>query len=97
MIPIEEICCFYSENKGTYILTAEGRNYLMESTMDQLEDELPPDTFFRVNRKFYININSIRDIIAYSNSRLKIKLHHTTDEDIIVARERVKEFKSWLA
>lgn len=97
MIPIKEICCFYSENKGTYILTSEGRNYLMESTMDQLEDELPPDTFFRVNRKFYININSIKDIIAYSNSRLKIKLHHTTDEEIIVARERVKEFKTWLA
>ncbi|QED37504.1 response regulator transcription factor [Antarcticibacterium arcticum] len=97
MINIEEICCFYSENKGTYILTSEGRNYLMETTMDQLEDELPPDTFFRVNRKFYININSIRDIIAYSNSRLKIKLHHTTDEEIIVARERVKDFKAWLA
>ena len=85
MINIDEICCFYSENKGTYILTSEGRNYLMETTMDQLEDELPPDTFFRVNRKFYININSIRDIIAYSNSRLKIKLQHTTDEEIIVA------------
>ena len=97
MIPIGEICCFYSENKGTYVLTSEGRNYLMETTLDQLEDELPPDSFFRVNRKFYININSIRDIIAYTNSRLKIKLHHATDEEIIVARERVKEFKTWLA
>jgi len=97
MIPIGEICCFYSENKGTYVLTSEGRNYLMETTLDQLEDDLPPDTFFRVNRKFYININSIRDIIAYTNSRLKIKLHHVTAEEIIVARERVKEFKTWLA
>ncbi|CAM4252096.1 LytR/AlgR family response regulator transcription factor [Gillisia limnaea] len=96
MIPIGEICCFYSENKGTYILTSEGRNYLMETTLDQLENELPPETFFRVNRKFYINVNSIRDIISYTNSRLKIKLHHATDEEIIVARERVRDFKQWL-
>src|SRR5690554_3924610 len=70
MIPVEEICCFYSENKGTYVFTAEGRNYLVETTLDQLENELSPEFFFRVNRKFYININAIKDIISYSNSRL---------------------------
>ena len=97
MIPVEEICCFYSENKGTYVFTAEGRNYLMENTLDQLENELSPQYFFRVNRKFYININAIKDIISYSNSRLKLKLNHFNGEEIIVARERVKDFKAWLA
>lgn len=97
MISIEEICCFYSENKGTYLQTTEGRNYLMETTLDQLENELSPETFFRVNRKFYVNINAIKDIISYSNSRLKVMLHQFNEEDIIVARERVKDFKSWLA
>lgn len=97
MIPIEDICCFYSENKGTYVFTAEGRNYLLETTLDQLENELSPEIFFRVNRKFYVNINAIKDIISYSNSRLKLKLNHFNGEEIIVARERVKDFKSWLA
>ena len=97
MIPVEEICCFYSENKGTYVFTAEGRNYLLETTLDQLENELSPEHFFRVNRKFYININAIKDIISYSNSRLKLKLNHFNGEEIIVARERVKDFKAWLA
>lgn len=96
MIPSDEICCFFSENKGTYLRTSEGRNYLLEIPLDQLEQELSPKTFFRVNRKFYININSIQDIIYYSNSRLKIKLSNYADEEIIVARERVKDFKSWL-
>ncbi len=97
MIAVEEICCFYSENKGTYIFTAEGRNYLLETTLDQLENELSPENFFRVNRKFFVNINAIRDIISYSNSRLKLKLNHFNGEEIIVARERVKDFKAWLA
>lgn len=97
MIPSDEICCFFSENKGTYLRTSDGRNYLLEIPLDQLEQELSPKTFFRVNRKFYININSIQDIIYYSNSRLKIKLLNYADEEVIVARERVKDFKNWLA
>jgi len=96
MISTEDICCFYSENKGTYIHTTEGRNYLMETTLDALENELAPKDFFRVNRKFYVHIQCIQDIVAYSNSRLKLKMKNFSGEEIIVARERVKDFKEWL-
>lgn len=92
----DEIQCFYSENKGTYATTSEGRNYLLETTLEQLENELAPNTFFRVSRKFYINIHHIKDIIAYSNSRLKIKLNAHQDQEIVVSRERVRDFKLWL-
>lgn len=96
MIPIDEIECFYSENKGTYAHTVEGRNYLLDNTLEQLEGELEPATFFRINRKFFINIHAIQDIISYTNSRLQLKLNSYKDQDIIVARERVKDFKLWL-
>lgn len=96
LINIEDIECIYSENKGTYAYTNEGRNYLLDLTLDQLEDELEPHVFFRVSRKFYVNINAIKDIISYTNSRLQIKLNHFNEQDIIVARERVKDFKDWL-
>ena len=96
MIPIDEIECFYSENKGTYAHTYEGRNYLLDTTLEQLEDELSPQNFFRINRKFYINIEAIEDIIAYTNSRLQLKLKTYKDDEVIVARERVKDFKLWL-
>ena len=59
LINIEDIECIYSENKGTYAHTNEGRNYLLDMTLDQLEDELEPDVFFRISRKFYININPL--------------------------------------
>lgn len=96
MIPIDEIECFYSENKGTYAHTINGRDYLLDTTLEQLENELSPEDFFRVNRKFYISINAIKDIISYTNSRLQIKLSSYDQNEIIVARERVKDFKFWL-
>ena len=96
MISVDEIECFYSENKGTYAHTVEGRDYLLETTLEQLEQELSPEIFFRISRKFYININSINDIIAYTNSRLQLKLNSFKEQEVIVARERVKDFKLWL-
>jgi len=96
MITVDEIECFYSENKGTYAHTIKGRNYLLDTTLEKLEDELSPEIFFRISRKFYININAIKDIISYTNSRLQLKLNNYSEHDIIVARERVKEFKLWL-
>ncbi|MFT5236848.1 MAG: two-component system response regulator LytT [Flavobacteriaceae bacterium] len=96
MIPVDEIECFYSENKGTYAHTIEGRDYLLDTTLEQLEEELSPDTFFRISRKFYVNINAIKDIISYTNSRLQLKLNSFREQEIIVARERVKDFKLWL-
>src|SRR5690554_22427 len=96
MIPVDEIECFYSENKGTYAHTTEGRDYLLETTLEQLESELSPEFFFRISRKFYVNINSIKDIISYTNSRLQLKMNSYKDQEVIVARERVKDFKLWL-
>lgn len=96
MISVEEIECFYSENKGTYAFTLEGRNYLLENTLEDLDQELAPEVFFRISRKFYVNINAIKDIVSYTNSRLEIKLHTYNELPIIVSRERVKAFRDWL-
>jgi DNA-binding LytR/AlgR family response regulator len=96
MFPVEEVECFYSENKGTYLHTQTNRSYLLETTLENLEAELDPEQFFRVSRKFFVNINAIEDMINYTNSRLKVKLNNYDEQEIIVARERVKDFKSWL-
>jgi len=96
MIPVDEIECFFSENKGTYAHTIQGRNYLLDITLENLENELQPDVFFRINRKFYVNINAIKDMVSYTNSRLQIKLNSYNEQEVIVARERVKDFKMWL-
>ncbi len=96
MISVDEIECFYSENKGTYAHTTNGRSYLLDTTLEHLEQELSPKLFFRISRKYYININAIKDIISYTNSRLELKLNSYSEQEVIVARERVKDFKLWL-
>lgn len=96
MIPVDEIECFYSENKGIYAYTENRRDFLLETTLEQLERELSPQDFFRVNRSYFVNIHAIKDIIAYSNSRLKIVLKSYNGNEIIVVREKVKDFKLWL-
>ena len=93
---VDDIECFYSENKGTYLHTTDNRNYLIDTTLENLEEELNPKQFYRISRKFYVNINAIRDIISYTNSRLQIKLNNFNEQEVIVARERVKDFKEWL-
>lgn len=96
ILPAPDIECFFSENKGTYAATVDGRNYLLDTTLEQLEEELIPEKFFRVSRKFYVNLDHIHDIISYTNSRLKIKMKSFKDHEIIVSRERVRDFKLWL-
>ena len=91
-----EIVCFYSENKGSYLHTKSNRSYLIDSTLEQLQEQLNPAKYFRVNRSCIIRLEAIKDIVAYTNSRLKLKLHYYNDE-VIVSREKVKDFKNWLS
>lgn len=96
IISSEDIECFYSENKATYLHTGSNRNYLLDGALEQVQTELDPEKFFRVNRTFIVQINAIKDIIAYTNSRLKIVLNSYSETEIIVSRERVKDFKNWI-
>ena len=96
MIAIEEVECFYSENKGTYLYTLDQRNYLIDQTLEQLETELDPQDFYRVSRKFIIPMKAIKEIQLYSNSRLKVILPSYKDDEVIVSREKVNDFKNWL-
>ncbi len=93
---LDEIECFFSENKGTYIHTIDNRNYLLDVILEVLESELDPKNFFRVSRKFIIPLKSIKEIQVHSNSRLKVILPSYKDDEVIVAREKVQDFKLWL-
>ncbi|WP_162127581.1 LytR/AlgR family response regulator transcription factor [Flavobacterium phycosphaerae] len=96
MIAIDEVECFFSENKGTYLHTFDNRDYLLDTTLEQLETELEPIAFYRVSRKFIVPLKAIKEIQLYSNSRLKVLLPTYKEDEVIVARERVNDFKEWL-
>ncbi|KQW97358.1 LytTR family DNA-binding domain-containing protein [Flavobacterium sp. Root420] len=96
VITTDEIECFFSENKGTYIHTFDNRNYLIDSTLEILEQELDMKDFFRVSRKFIVPLQAIKEIQVYTNSRLKVILPSYKEDEVVVSREKVQDFKSWL-
>jgi two-component system response regulator LytT len=97
IINSDEIECFFSENKGTYIHTFENRDYLIDTPLEVLEEELCPKNWYRISRKFIVPLASVKEILVYSNSRLKIILPTFKGEDVIVSREKVSDFKNWMA
>ncbi len=96
LIDIQDVECFFSQDKGTYLHTLDNRDYLLEGTLEQLETELNPEDFYRVSRKFIIPMKAIKEIQMHSNSRLKLILPTYKDDEVIVARERVADFKEWI-
>jgi two-component system LytT family response regulator len=92
----DEVLFFYSLQKGTFLKSNDGRNYLLDQTLEQLEQLVDPYTFFRINRKYMVSLEAIIDALAYSNSRLKLKVKNQEEDDFLVAREKVKSFKEWM-
>jgi len=94
-ITTDQISLFYAEGRDVYLVTNQSRKFIIDYTLETLEDLVEPKTFFRINRTYILNINSIKDVIMYSNSRLKITLTQEFDKEIIVSREKVSVFKEW--
>jgi DNA-binding LytR/AlgR family response regulator len=95
-VPADDILVFFSQEKASFIRTCDARTYCIDYALDQLEPMLDPEKFFRINRKYIVSIDACTNILAWTNSRLRLKIDGIDDPDIIVARERVVEFKNWL-
>ncbi|MDP4292557.1 MAG: LytTR family DNA-binding domain-containing protein [Bacteroidota bacterium] len=98
MIPIaaEDIAFLYTEDKVVFLITRDNRKYMINYSLDQLEKQLNPISFFRVNRQFIVAMRSIHKIHNYFNYKLKIELVPVSEQEVIVSRQKVAEFKEWL-
>lgn len=95
-VMVADISVIYSEDKSTYALTNSEQKFILDFTLDNIENMIDPRQFFRVNRKYIVAIDSLKDILTYSSSRLKLTLKNYESQDLVVSRDRVGEFKSWL-
>ncbi len=94
-INVESIAFFYSEFGSTYALLFDGKKIPIDHTLESLEEQLDQKTFFRANRQYIININSIIQVHNYFNSKLKVELSQLKD-GIIISRLKATSFKEWL-
>jgi DNA-binding LytR/AlgR family response regulator len=95
-IEVDDVRYFFSQDKATFCVTEDNRSLILDYTLEQLEEMIDPSQFFRISRKYLVRASAIQDIIAYTNSRLRLVIRGSQDNDIIVARERVQDFKNWL-
>jgi len=94
-IRTKEIALFYAEGRTVFLVTNEGKKFVLDYKLEDLNQILDLSTFMRVNRTFIVNMDAIKDVIVYSNSRLKLILNVSTENEIIVSRDRVSDFKNW--
>ena len=91
-----EIAYFHAEDNVVFMVTKAGKRYIVEYTLNELFDFLNPKKFYRLNRSYFACIDAISGIHKFFNSRLKIELTPSVEEDILVSRVKVSEFLEWI-
>lgn len=95
-IEVHDIAYFYSDGRLNFFKTSDNKKYVVDYTMDELEEMLDPDKYFRISRSFYVSIASIDQIHDYFGNRLLLNLKPVVDKESIVSREKVADFKKWM-
>lgn len=95
-VETDEIAYFFSDGRLNFFKTFDNRKFVVDYTMDELEEMLDPDKYFRISRSFYISVASVEQIHDYFGNRLLLYLKPSTDKEALVSREKVTEFKKWL-
>ncbi len=95
-IQVEEIAFFNLVNGMTYIHTFSGQKFQSNNSLDELIKQVGPDSFYRANRQFLINVQAIKNIWMYGKNQLRITVEPDTGETVVISKNKVAEFKQWL-
>ncbi len=95
-VDVEEIAYFFSDGRLNFFKTIDNRKFVVDYTMDELNDMLNPDKYFRISRAFFISVDSVSQIHDYFGNRLILHLKPESEKEAIVSREKVSDFKNWL-
>lgn len=95
-IETDEIAYFFSDGRLNFFKTDDNRKFVVDYTMDEMEDMLEPQKYFRISRSFYVSVRSISQIHDYFGNRLLLNLKPSVDKEAIVSREKVADFKKWM-
>ena len=93
---MEDVVLFYTENKIVYIIDKNGKKFLVDKNLSDLEEELDPSTFFRANRQYIVNINFVKGYKTYERVKLQLELHVNLNHCIVISQETAPLFKKWI-
>ncbi len=96
VVDVKNIAYFYSNDKTTFLVTKDGKQYMTDESLISIESVLDPSLFYKISRKCIVGLSSIYTISRYLNSRLRVTLAPKNIEPIIVPRDRVQNFLEWI-
>lgn len=95
-LPVTDIRYFYSKEKLCFAKTYDNKDYMLPFTISEIEEMVSPAYFFRVSRKYMVSHAAITKILVWFNGKLKVEVEPDVTESIVISRERVNGFKTWL-
>lgn len=95
-ISVKDVAYFCSYDKINYLMKFDGKKFPVENSLDEIEQMLNPEIFYRANRQFIVNINAINEIHPYFKGRIKLNLAPLQDGELIISSEKSRKFKDWL-
>lgn len=93
---ISQVACFFADGKLAYLVTNDNRKFLIDHTLEELEHLLSPDTFFRISRKFIVNIDAITEVKGSVSSGMEVSLNQRVEFPMSISRDKIVDFKKWL-
>ena len=95
-IEVQNVCFIHSQQNITRLYLTDGTSATIPSTLDQLEKEMNPTSFFRANRQHMIQVGHIKKVSNWFNYTLKVEMNGYPQEEILISREKAATFKKWL-
>lgn len=96
-VKAEDIAYFYATHKLVCMIDSKNQKYILDQSLSEIEKQLDPSQFYRVNRKYLVQLNAIKKIKCFPKSKLQLELEPVTSEDIIISQDNVTAFKEWMS
>jgi two-component system LytT family response regulator len=91
-----DIAYFYATHKLVCLVDSKAQKFILDQSLTDIEGQVDPAAFYRVNRKYLVNMSAIRRIKSYPKSKLLLEVEPVIPEEIVISQENVAAFKQWM-
>ncbi len=96
-VKTDDIAYFYATHKLVCMIDQKNQKFILDQSLSEIEKQLDPSMFYRVNRKYLVHLNAIKKIKTFPKSKLLLELEPSINEDIIISQDNVTAFKDWMS
>jgi len=95
-VKTEDIAYFYATHKLVCMVNKKAEKFILDISLSDIEKQIDPVSFYRINRKYLVNMTSIKRIKSYPKSKLEVEVDPPVNDEIIISQENVAAFKDWM-